>query len=373
MEFIDIFNAGGPIMLPLFLISLAAVALAVERAMAYRQFGVVVPGFVQEILELVRNGREQEALRLAEETPGPVAANLALILRGRRLPVNELERRAATAGEEYFIRLERFLPALDTFTTLSPLLGLLGTILGMVKVFQQFTAANNDEAAKARILAGVGESLYATAFGITIAVFCFAVYNYFSSRQRTISLDTAQGAQRLLAFYHARNAAAGIEETESGRRRGVAGSKGRELKKTKVEIIPMIDTMFFLLVFFILSSVGIIKLAGQKVNLPSAANSEQQKPAQVTVSINANKIVKVNNTDVPKGADVGPYLKREVQRQVGGGRRQLERAIIVISADTDVANGVVVRTIDESRAVGISHFAIATAPVATAPVDPAGP
>ena len=366
MEFLDIFTAGGPIMLPLFLISLAAVALAVERALAYRQFGSVVPGLTQDVLDLVRQGRESEALRLAEESPGPVAVNLALILRHRNLPVGEIERRASTSSEDYFLRLERFLPALDTFTTLSPLLGLLGTILGMVKVFQQFTAASNDEAAKARILAGVGESLYATAFGITIAVFCFAVYNYFASRQRMISLESEQGVQRLLAFYHSKNAAAGTEPATTGRHRGVAGSRGRELKKTKVEIIPMIDTMFFLLVFFILSSVGIIKLEGLKVKLPPAANGQGQKPAQVTVSINADKQIKVNNVDVPRNANVGSYLKREVKRQVGNRPRALERAIIVISADMDVANGTVVKTIDESRAVGISHFAIATAPIAVA-------
>jgi biopolymer transport protein ExbD len=270
------------------------------------------------------------------------------------------------AGEEYFIRLERFLPAIDTFTTLSPLLGLLGTILGMVRVFQQFSSAGSDEG-KAHILSGVGESLYATAFGITIAVFSFAIYNYFSSRQRTISLDTEQGAQRLLAYYHSKKAASGEESAEVSHRRGVSGSRGREIKETKIEIIPMIDTMFFLLVFFILSSLGIIRLNGQKVELPQAANSEAQKPAQITVSISASKVVKINIVDVPKGADVGPYLKAEVEKQIGKRASDLEKAIIVLSADTNVPNGVVVKTIDEARAVGISHFAIATTPKAPPP------
>src|SRR6185369_13911446 len=102
-------------------------------------------------------------------------------------------------AEEYLIQLERYLPALDTFTTLSPLLGLLGTILGMVRVFQQFTAAANDEGAKQKILAGVGEALYATAFGIFIAICCFAVYNYFAARERAISIATQQAATRLIA------------------------------------------------------------------------------------------------------------------------------------------------------------------------------
>jgi biopolymer transport protein ExbB/TolQ/biopolymer transport protein ExbD len=368
MEFLDIFVAGGAIMWPLLIISIAAVAFAVERFLAFRQFGVLSPGFTREVVDLVRKGRENEALRLSEETPGPVAASLAAILRSRHMPVEDMERRAKASSEEYFMRLERFLPALDTFTTLSPLLGLLGTILGMVKVFQQFTAASADEAAKARILAGVGESLYATAFGITIAVFCFAIYNYFTARQRAISIEAEQGSQRLLAHLHERTAPGGAtvtnvtEEMLTRKRRGTRGTGGRAMKKTKIEIIPMIDTMFFLLVFFILSSVGIIKVEGFQVKLPAAENAEQGKPALVTVSINSQKQMQVNALSVPPGKEAGPYIRREVERQSGKSPRAFDKATVVISADEGVANGEVVGAIDQARALGISHFAIATAP-----------
>lgn len=352
-------------MLPLLIISILSVAFAVERYLAFKQFGYATPGFAREVLDLVRRGRENEALRLAEETPGPVAASLSAILRSRHLDVEDMERNARATSEEYYQRLERFLPALDTFTTLSPLLGLLGTILGMVKVFQQFTAAANEES-KAAILAGVGESLYATAFGITIAVFCFAIYNFFTSRQRSISIDAEQGMSRLLAFYHEKEAQKPIdldEEMITRKRRGTKGSGGRAMKKTKVEIIPMIDTMFFLLVFFILSSVGIIKLQGLKVALPTVQHGAMQKPALVTVSMDANRKTQVNETRIPDGKDVGPYIQHEVERQAGKNARAFEDATVVISADKNVQNGAVVATIDQARAIGISHFAIATMPV----------
>ena len=373
MEFLEIFRAGGPIMGPLLFISIAAVALAVERALAFRERGRVFSDVDQEILDLVRQGNEKEALRLADETSSPVTDSMAVIVRNRHLPIADIERRATTASEDDFLRLERFLPALDTFTTLSPLLGLLGTILGMVRVFEQFTAANNDENAKARILAGVGESLYATAFGITIAVFCFAIYNYFSARQRTISLETERNTQNLLAFYHRQKVAAGQDTGESSYGGKVAASKGRGIKPTKIEIIPMIDTMFFLLVFFILSSIGIIKINGAHVALPQAVKGEPQKPAQLTVSIDANKEIKINNADVPPGRDVGPYLKHEVLRQVGDADKALTEATVVINADQNVPNGVVVRTMDEARAVGVSHFAIATVPIKSATTDGENP
>jgi len=208
MNPISIFLDGGPIMYPLLIIAICAIAFTVNRFMAYGQAGNGAPGLLSQVLEMVKNGQEGDALRRAEAVPGPVAASIATVLRSRNQPIDDVEREVEATGEEYFIKLERFLPALDTFTTLSPLLGLLGTILGMVKVFQQFTAAANDEQAKSRILAGVGESLYATAFGITIAVFCFAVYNYFSARQRNLTIETKQAANKLIAQVHEASVAA---------------------------------------------------------------------------------------------------------------------------------------------------------------------
>jgi len=361
---LDIFRAGGLVMYPLLLISFAAVAFAVERALAFKQFGSLAPDLIPTILEMIRNNRFNEAIRLAEETPGPVAATAANVLRNRHLPVADIEREAAATGEDYFVRLERFLPALDTFTTLSPLLGLLGTILGMVKVFQQFTAAGSDEGAKAQILAGVGESLYATAFGIAIAVFCFAIYNYFAARQRNISIEAGQATTRLIAQLNESGPRLATDSGSIHRRRGTKFNKGRDLKKTKIEIIPMIDTMFFLLVFFILSSLGIIKLQGQQVELPSVVFGAQQKPAEVTISINAQEEIKVNNYDVSPGQDIGPLLVREIRKQTRtkSNRFAFENTTVVISADKAVANGLVVRCIDQARAQNISKFAIATQP-----------
>jgi biopolymer transport protein ExbB len=206
MNPITVFLSGGPIMWPLLIIAICAVCFTVNRFMAYGQSGSSAPGLLPEVLDMVKSGREGDALRRAEEMTGPVAGTIATVLRNRNQPIDDVEREVEANGEEYFVTLERFLPALDTFTTLSPLLGLLGTILGMVKVFQQFSSANSDEG-KAKILSGVGESLYATAFGITIAVFCFAVYNYFSARQRSLRLETEQAANKVIAQMHEKSIA----------------------------------------------------------------------------------------------------------------------------------------------------------------------
>jgi biopolymer transport protein ExbB len=364
--FWEIIEKGGPVMWPLLFISLAAVALAVERLIAFNQFGTLAPGLADEVIQYLKTGRVRDAIRRTEELPGPVAATLDTVLQNRELAVEDIEREVEVTTEDYLVRLERFLPALDTFTTLSPLLGLLGTILGMVKVFQEFTSAG-DEAAKARILAGVGESLYATAFGIAIAIFCFAVYNYFSARQRTIAVETEQAATRVIGTILEQRVEAarktGVPVREAKRR----AKPGREpMKKTKIEIIPMIDTMFFLLVFFILSSVGIIKLEGAAVNLPGTRNMDVQEPAQLTISIDAAKKIKVNMIDVNEGEDIGPILEKETVRQVGvragtpDAIKEVAKAQVVINSDVSVPNGMVIKLIEQARNVGVSKFAIAT-------------
>jgi biopolymer transport protein ExbB len=86
---------------------------------------------------------------------------------------------------------------LDTTTTISPLLGLLGTIVGMIGTFNAISAQQSRGHSDA-VLAGVGEALYATASGILIAVVCFMAYNYFTSRLRTITAETEQAATKLI-------------------------------------------------------------------------------------------------------------------------------------------------------------------------------
>src|SRR5437763_665256 len=195
--FLHFIQVGGFVMYPLLALSLAAIAVIVERLLAYRQLGGLAHGLLPEVISLCRAERFDEALKLCEARTGPVASCLAVILRHRGHPTREVERLVEETGQDYFIRLERLLPVLDTTTTISPLLGLLGTLVGMIGTFQAISSQQNRGNTDA-ILAGVGEALYATAAGLTIAVICFVAYNYFSARLRTITSETEQGATKLI-------------------------------------------------------------------------------------------------------------------------------------------------------------------------------
>ena len=190
-------RGGGFVMYPLLLLALAAVAVIVERLIAFAQFGAVPSGLLAEVLSLARAGRFDEAMQRCEAARGPLTACLFVVLNHRTQPTREVERLVEETGQDYFIKLERLLPVLDTTTTIAPLLGLLGTIVGMIGAFNaialQTHRGNTDS-----VLSGVGEALYATATGLIIAVICFAAYNYFAARLRTITAQTEQAATKLL-------------------------------------------------------------------------------------------------------------------------------------------------------------------------------
>ena len=131
----------------------------------------------------------------------------------------------------------------------------------------------------------------------------------------------------------------------------------RSLKRTKIEIIPMIDTMFFLLVFFMLSSLALVRQSGINVNLPLARTAKKQAAVDLTVTIDKAQRVYVNKDAVGLN-DLGTKLV-----QMAGGRTaDLGADSVIINADLTVPHGMVVGCIDRAREVGITHFSIATAP-----------
>lgn len=131
----------------------------------------------------------------------------------------------------------------------------------------------------------------------------------------------------------------------------------RELKRTKIEIIPMIDTMFFLLVFFMLSSLALTRLNGLPVNLPHARTAPKQPVTDLTITVDKNQRVYVNKEPVTIDD-----LAQKLVEKAGGPNTDMSNTSVIINADLSVPHGLVVRCIDESRSVGVEKFAIATAP-----------
>lgn len=145
----------------------------------------------------------------------------------------------------------------------------------------------------------------------------------------------------------------------------MAFRRRREIKKTKIEIIPMIDTMFFLLVFFILASLNVIDMKGSRVDLPDSVNQDSQARAKVTITITKEQKVSVNQGKViGKGGSLASELLSALTSGSASGAITVrpEDAIVVINADSKAPYSIIRKVVDEARQVRFRKFSIATDP-----------
>jgi biopolymer transport protein ExbD len=145
----------------------------------------------------------------------------------------------------------------------------------------------------------------------------------------------------------------------------MAFRRRREIKQTKIEIIPMIDTMFFLLVFFILASLNVIDMKGSRVDLPDSVNQDTQARAKVTITITKDQKVSVNQGKViGQGGSLGSELLSALTSDSANGAITVrpEDAIVVINADSKAPYSIIRKVVDQARQVRFRKFSIATDP-----------
>jgi biopolymer transport protein ExbD len=127
----------------------------------------------------------------------------------------------------------------------------------------------------------------------------------------------------------------------------------RSLKKARIEIIPMIDTIFFLLVFFMISTLSMTQYRGMPVNLPKAASGQQAPAESAAITIDKDGRLFLNQQVVEKVA-LGDALKQQLAKNA--------EMLVVINADDGVAHGQVVEVMDIARAANVAKMAIAVKP-----------
>ena len=127
----------------------------------------------------------------------------------------------------------------------------------------------------------------------------------------------------------------------------------RSLKKARIEIIPMIDTIFFLLVFFMISTLSMTRFKGMAVNLPKAASGQQAPAESAAITIDKEGRLFLNKQAVEKNA-LGDALKQQLAKNA--------EMLVVINADDGVSHGQVVEVMDIARAASVAKVAIAVKP-----------
>jgi biopolymer transport protein ExbB len=193
----ELFIEGGWIMWPLLLCAVVGVAVALERFITINRASTENDELMDKLRKLLLSNRVSEALELAERTHGPVAALLASGIRNQHLDHDSIER----SMEELALReaplLNKRLGILDTVVTMAPLLGLLGTITGMMAAFNVVAGPNTADQTSA-ITGGVAEALIATATGLGIAITILPLFNYLTEKVQEVVSEMETRATELL-------------------------------------------------------------------------------------------------------------------------------------------------------------------------------
>jgi len=187
---------GGPVMVPLLIASFAAVAVAIERTVVLLRAARDSGPLMHEVRRLLERGQPDDALRACEAASTPVGRVLAAGLRSRRLPPERLEKVLEEQAMAEVPELNRRLAVLDTVVTIAPLLGLLGTVTGMIRSFGIMALSGIDR--PHGITGGVAEALIATAVGLAIAITTLVVYNWLSEKVRDVTSQMEIRATQLV-------------------------------------------------------------------------------------------------------------------------------------------------------------------------------
>jgi biopolymer transport protein ExbB len=172
------FMKGGPVMWPLLLVSIATVTVAVDRLwFIFREARRRSPQDVENLLTQLEKKKIAEALRTGRKSPDFVAHVLAYALEHRNVSFSNAFLQAANRE---LSRFSRGLSILDTAITLAPLLGLLGTVTGLIRSFGLL--GDQELQAPTALTGGIAEALIATAFGLVIAVTALIPFNYLNTR-----------------------------------------------------------------------------------------------------------------------------------------------------------------------------------------------
>lgn len=233
----EIIKAGGWVMWPIVICSIVALAISVERLWTLQRKRVIPRGLVEQVWQWARSGvldaKRLQALRLSSPLGRVLAAGLVNMKYDRSVMKESIEE----VGRHVAHDLERYLNTLGSIAAVCPLLGLLGTVFGMIEMFSALSAhgAGNPQ----ELSGGIGKALITTAAGLTIAIPALLMHRYLRGKVQALIVDMEQEAIKMVEILHGEresesvhsgaegDATASIDLTvgRAGQRRRVAGRK----------------------------------------------------------------------------------------------------------------------------------------------------
>ena len=196
----DIILKGGPIMWPILLCSVVAIMIFIERVYYLHKVNVDTRKFSEQIRRSVKRNRIMDAIDLCEKTQGPIANILKEGLLKHDRQRTEIRESIEDAALHEVPLLERNLPVLATIAHITPLLGLLGTVTGMVQAFQviQEKSSAVSPINPGDLAGGIWQALLTTVVGLCVAIPTYVAYNYLTSRVDGLVLDMEKSATDLV-------------------------------------------------------------------------------------------------------------------------------------------------------------------------------
>jgi len=210
---LELLVKGGPLMVPIGICSLLALGVIVERLVSLRRGRVIPPKFFDGLKAAMADDDERtKALEYCQANASPVAKVLAAAIKRLHEPIELLEKHIEEAGLRVVFGLRKYLRLLSVIGSISPLLGLLGTIFGMIKAFQTVAVAG-EALGKTELLAkGIYEALVTTAAGLLVAIPVWIAYHWISAKVERLVVEMDQMTVEFVEQY----AGSGASETAAG-------------------------------------------------------------------------------------------------------------------------------------------------------------
>jgi len=203
---LELVRAGGWPMIPLLLLSVIALAIIVERFWSLRRKAVLPPGLGEEVRAWAARGRMEAGHIDSLRRNSPLGALLAAVLDVRHRTREEIRERTEDVGRHLVHRMERFLNTLGTIAAAGPLLGLFGTVVGMIQMFLGILDHGIGDVNQ--LAGGIGKALVCTAAGMIVAIPALAFHRYFRGKIAAYIVDMEHEAIQLMDALDPRAAAA---------------------------------------------------------------------------------------------------------------------------------------------------------------------
>jgi len=201
---------GGPFMIPILLLGILALGVIIERWRSLRMVGANSDQLREEVFQMLSEDRVEDALQHTENSTGPVAAVLStglrkyLVLRRLNYDAGRIEEQVNNTMENYGVHivaaLERHLAILATVASVAPMLGFLGTLVGMIAAFKNIVLNSGNANIVELAAAGIMVALLTTCFGLIIGIPAYMAFNYFTSVINRHVLDVEESATELISL-----------------------------------------------------------------------------------------------------------------------------------------------------------------------------